>query len=104
MSRGFTGSANSALQNYRFKSVLFGATCSPFILNAVIMKHLDSNKFAITDMLLRYQYVDNIISSLPSEEIVRNYSTASRDIFEKAGFNLRSWASNSNVLTDLAKS
>ena len=68
------------------------------------MKHLDSNKCAITDMLLRDLYVDNIISSLHSEEMVRNYFTASRDIFEKAGFNLRSWASNSNVLTDLAKS
>ena len=74
---------NSALQNYRYKSVLFEATCLPFILNDVIMKHMDSNKCTITDLLLSYLYVDNIISSLPCEEMVRNYFTTSRDIFRK---------------------
>ncbi|XP_060555869.1 uncharacterized protein LOC132716581 [Ruditapes philippinarum] len=39
---------DSSLQIYRFKSVLFGATCSPFILNAVIMKHLDLHQCNIT--------------------------------------------------------
>ena len=94
---------HSALQTYHFKSVLFGATCSPFTLNAVILKHLDINKCAITDMLLKDLYVDNIVSSLTSKEMIRNYFTTSRAIFEKAGFNLRSWASNSRVLTDLGK-
>ncbi|VDI25885.1 Hypothetical predicted protein [Mytilus galloprovincialis] len=34
---------NSDLTTYRFKSVLFGATCSPFILNAVLSKHLNNH-------------------------------------------------------------
>ena len=44
-----------------------------------------------------------IFSSLPSEEMLRDYFTTGRAIFKEAGFNLRSWASNSQVLTDLAK-
>ncbi|XP_053390638.1 uncharacterized protein LOC128553494 [Mercenaria mercenaria] len=31
---------DSPLKTYRFKSVLFGSVCSPFILNATILKHL----------------------------------------------------------------
>ena len=31
---------NSDLVPYRFRVVLFGAKCSPFILNATILKHL----------------------------------------------------------------
>ncbi|XP_052761664.1 uncharacterized protein LOC128204293 [Mya arenaria] len=34
---------DSPLTTYRFKAVLFGATCSPFILCATIIKHLENN-------------------------------------------------------------
>ncbi|XP_053389549.1 uncharacterized protein LOC123533397 [Mercenaria mercenaria] len=34
---------DSTLSAYRFKAVLFGATCSPFILSATLLKHLDNN-------------------------------------------------------------
>ena len=40
---------NSDLTTYRFKSVLFGATCSPFILNAVLSKHLNNPPFDFTE-------------------------------------------------------
>lgn len=38
-----------------------------------------------------------------SEEMLRDYFTTSRAIFKEAGFNLGTWASNSQVLTDLAE-
>jgi hypothetical protein len=92
----------SALQTYRFKSVLFGATCSPFILNATIHKHLESNPCWVSDLLRQDLYVDNILTSLPQEETAIEYFQKSRDIMSSAGFNLRSWTSNSAELRQTA--
>ena len=91
---------DSDLQMYRFKSVLFGATCSPFILNATILKHLDEIKQCeVTDLIKKGLYVDNILTSVPSEQMLLDLFTQSRDIFEQASFNLRSWNSNDENLT-----
>ena len=49
-------------------------------------------------------YVDNIVPSLPSEDLLCDYFTSSRTIFKDVGFNLRSWASYSHALKELAKS
>ncbi|XP_063408175.1 uncharacterized protein LOC134691539 [Mytilus trossulus] len=35
--------STSPFTTYRFKSVLFRATCSPFILNATLLKHFEEN-------------------------------------------------------------
>ena len=92
----------SDLEVYRFKSILFGATCSPFILSATILKHLDSNKCEFTETLVKDLYVDNIISSFSDESRMLQYFETSRSLFDKVGFNLRSWTSNSEALRDLA--
>ncbi|XP_061168132.1 uncharacterized protein LOC133177057 [Saccostrea echinata] len=94
---------NGQLVNYRFKSVLFGATCSPFILNAVLMKHLKENASTWTQKLTENLYVDNIISSFPTENELISFYNCSRTLFAKAGFNLRSWGSNSEILQEHAK-
>ena len=91
------------LVNYRFKSVLFGATCSPFILNAVLIKHLKESASTLTERLTKDLYVDDIISSFPTENEVINFHNKTRPLFAKAGFNLRSWASNSDILEEHAK-
>ena len=95
--------ATGQLVNYRFKSVLFGATCSPFILNAVLMKHLKESASTLTERLTKYLYVDNIISSFPTENEVINFYNRTRPLFANTGFNLRSWASNSDILEEHAK-
>jgi ribonuclease HI len=94
---------SSALQTYRFKSVLFGATCSPYILNATILKHLSTVKCDFTKQISKDLYVDNIISSVPDKETLMNFYKCSREFFQKAGFNLRSWASNYENLRDIAR-
>ncbi|XP_052224051.1 uncharacterized protein LOC127839707 [Dreissena polymorpha] len=55
---------DSRLVTYRFKVVLFGATCSPFILNATLLKHLRKNmNVNAAHVIERDLYVDNVISS-----------------------------------------
>ncbi|VDI25013.1 Hypothetical predicted protein [Mytilus galloprovincialis] len=95
---------STPLSTYRFKSVLFGATSSPFILNSVLQKHLRENRCEYTDTLMNDLYVDNILSSFPTESALLKYFDTSRDLFTRAGFNLRSWASNSQLLRDRANS
>ena len=95
---------DSKLTTYRFKSVLFGATCSPFILHATLTKHLEDNSHVwVSDLLKKDIYVDNIISSFTDEKTVCNYFRDTRDLMSSAGFNLRSWSSNSCRLSSLAK-
>jgi hypothetical protein len=42
---------NSPLITYRFRVVLFGTTCSPFILNATVLKHLKLNQSHTSNLL-----------------------------------------------------
>lgn len=90
----------SEFDTYRFKVVLFGATCSPFMLHAVINCHLLQHNFPTAQDMLENLYVDNI--GCDSEESVIEYYKTARSIMMDANFNLRSWASNSSLLTDQA--
>ncbi|XP_052268413.1 uncharacterized protein LOC127869791 [Dreissena polymorpha] len=96
---------NSPLQTYKFKTVLYRATCSPFILDATLQKHLkeNSDKWA-SKIMKKDPYVDNIISSSSDEKAVLSYFRDARDLMSTAGFNLRAWASNSAKLRKLAES
>lgn len=93
---------SSPLVTYRFRVVLFGATCSPFILHATILKHLKTNDTRFTETLKDGLYVDNILTSFESEDELMSFYKESRQLFNDGGFNLRSWSSNSNELCQLA--
>ncbi|XP_076072041.1 uncharacterized protein LOC143043745 [Mytilus galloprovincialis] len=94
----------SQMKTYRFKAVLFGATSSPFILNVTIQKHLKQFGNSETAKVLeRDIYVDNILSSMNKEEDLLTYFKEARSLMAGAGFNLRSWSSNSAKLLELAK-
>jgi len=93
---------NSSFVTFRFRVVLFGATCSPFMLNAAITYHLKQNDSVNSSDLIHNLYVDNVVSGTGSEEAAINYFIQSRSILGSANFNLRSWASNSKQLNDMA--
>ena len=78
--------------------MLFGATSSPFILNAVLRHHLQQYQTQVADDIKHNLYADNIISGCSSEEATAQYYQQARQIMKEAKFNLRSWASNSSVL------
>ena len=93
----------SELVTYRFKVILFGTTCSPYILNATLMKHLKNNPTQFTDALKRNLYVDNILTSFPEELTLLSFYKESCSLLAKGGFNLRSWSSNSSELQNVAQ-
>jgi hypothetical protein len=96
---------DSQLITYRFKVVLFGATCSPFILSATLLKHITLNETnPAAHIIARDLYVDNVISSFYSEATLENYFRLARDLMTSGGFNLRSWASNSTKVREIAAS
>ena len=89
------------LKIYRFTRVVFGVSASPFLLNATIRfhleKHVDTNKAVVT-RLLHSTYVDDIISGANTEEEAFNLYVGAKAIFQKEGFNLRKFLTNSHHL------
>ena len=92
----------SELTTYRFKSVLFGATCSPFILSATLLKHLEQNDSEISKHMKQDLYVDNILSSVTDEKEAMDYYEQANTLMKNGGFTLRSWTSNSELLRNRA--
>ncbi|XP_071124095.1 uncharacterized protein [Mytilus edulis] len=89
---------NSPLITYRFKVVLFGATCSSFIFSATLMKHFRESPSNTSSELQRNLYVDKMLTSFPDETILLKFYAESRTLLHDAGFNLRSWNSiNENL-------
>ncbi|XP_006816667.1 uncharacterized protein LOC102806440, partial [Saccoglossus kowalevskii] len=93
---------NSTFQIYRFKVVLFGAACSPFILNAAIKSHLENDGSEIATDLSKNIYVDNILSGRDTEQDLIAYHTEATNLMKSSGFNLREWATNSRELRKIA--
>ncbi|XP_077990939.1 uncharacterized protein LOC144445271 [Glandiceps talaboti] len=93
---------DSDFMTYRFKSVLFGATCSPFILNAVIKTHLDKWDSDTANAIKQDIYVDNVLSSINGD--ATTYLNEANMIMKQAGFNLREISTNDTTLRDRAES
>ena len=89
-------------QVYRFKTVLFGSTRSPFMLNATLHHHLDNYHTPVAEDMKENIYVDNIISGCNQQLEAVDYYKKARLIMNEAHFNLRSWFSNSSSLREQA--
>ena len=88
----------SKLDVYRFKTVLFGAVSSPFILYATLHHHLHQHNSCLSCDILHNLYVDNILSGCSSEADTIQYYHNARTLLSEACFNLRAWVTNSPQL------
>ena len=96
-------SPESSFETSRFRSVLFGAGCSPFILSATLNKLLHQHATnPVAGQLNQDLYVDNVVSSLRTDAAAVQYYKDGRKLMSDGGFNLRSWASNSPAISSLA--
>jgi len=97
---------SSPLIAFRFWVVLFGATCSPFMLQATLIYSIIWQAIVqvrTSQDILCNLYVDNIVSGCQTEATSLNYFTQSRSILSTANFNVLPWASNSSQLMNIAE-
>ncbi|XP_002741926.1 uncharacterized protein LOC100373242 [Saccoglossus kowalevskii] len=94
---------NSDFSTYQFCSVLFGASPSPFILNAAIKTLIDNNTdVPAANDLQQNIYVDDVVTgSTNTSEAIQYYHDATQ-LLATRGFNLRSWSSNDAAIRELA--
>ena len=85
---------------YRFCRVLFGISCSPFLLEATLRYHLNKEGSDIATMIHDNIYVDNIALGTNSIQEAYNIYEQAKQIFERASMNLRQWSSNCNEFLD----
>ncbi|GFW64997.1 integrase catalytic domain-containing protein [Trichonephila clavipes] len=85
------------VQEYRHRRVVFGLTCSPYLLAATLQYHLtkvEENLSCTSEILKTAFYVDNCVTSLDSELEMRKFILESQIIMSSGNFNLRGWKSN----------
>ena len=86
------------LQVFRFKRVLFGASPSPFLLEATIQHYLKLKTNWLAQDLIGTIYMDSVLSGTTSTNTALEYYRTSRKIFREAGMNARQWTTNNKDL------
>ena len=72
---------------FRFRSVLFGSTASPFLLQATLTKHLSESENPLGENILEQFYVDNFQGTCDTREELFNIfhnASSERDRFSVA--------------------
>ena len=87
---------------YRFKRILFGATSSPFILNATLDKHLKQFNHPVAERIREDIYVDDLVSGAQDDHKAVTFYTNAQTLMLPGGFNLRSWSSNNEAVKTIA--
>ena len=82
---------------YRFNSVMFGATSSPFILNATLNKHLTQSTDQVSIDMLRNLYVDDLASGVSDDGSAVNYYQDARNTMSPVGFNVTSYKQATSI-------
>ena len=87
------------LSVYRFRSVPFGTSASPFLLYAVMTHHFykwEKEKRETVELIRNRFYVDDLVLALPSTtpEQLTKLRSDTRTIFYDAHMNVRKWRTN----------
>ena len=94
-------SKNCKMICLRFTRVVFGISCSPFLLNATLRHHLDkyvTSHPKTVNKLTASLYVDDVITGANDEEEAYQLYLESKSIFKEGGFNLRKFVTNIDSL------
>ena len=80
------------IQRYKFISVSFGLSCSPFLLLATLRHHFKQHPGTMAE---RWSlYMDNALRGFDEDEDCLIIYKETKDYFKAAGFNAREWESN----------
>ena len=83
----------NSVKVYRFGRVLFGLTCSPFLLNGTVKihvkKHVNHETRVILEKFLKDLYVDDTATSFNSIADSSKFYRITSSVMSKGGFNLR---------------
>ena len=82
------------IQEYCFCRVPFGIISSPFLLAATVEHHLKTFDNKTAETIRQNIYVDNVRTGSESVNDALTFYNEAKHIFQKAGMNLRDWASN----------
>jgi len=87
---------------FRFRRLVMGLTCSPFLLNGTIRQHLQKEigKYPaeVLKRLGEDLYVDDITSGCESVEEGKRFQKAANGVMKDAGLDLRKWMTNDEGL------
>lgn len=90
------------IQVFRHTRVVFGITCSPFLLMAVIDHHLsrETMKERYSEELLKKLqesfYVDNCVASVQNRDELNTFIESATNIMKEGMFELRGWESSAD--------
>ena len=94
---------NGKLLVFQHKRIVFGLTCSPFILGAGLEYHFLNISRAVTEKyyshwskeiikrLSKLFYVENCTTSVKSTTELNNFISVSKAVIKQGGFGLRGW-------------
>lgn len=86
--------SSEEVQVYEHNRVVFGVTCSPFLLGAVIKHHLNNtgkeNK-PVAEKLEKSFYIDNCVTSVDNIHELEHFISRSTEIMAEAKMELRMW-------------
>ncbi|GBM97524.1 hypothetical protein AVEN_73475-1, partial [Araneus ventricosus] len=82
---------------YRHCRVVFGISCRPFLLAAVLNHVLDQVEEPLRNLAMKLKYslyVDNCVASVDSVSDLEHFRTETQRILKTAKFDLRGWKNN----------